>query len=161
MSEKEVDSLRDSAFVPADRIQAYEKILDAREQWIDDLLKDRRHVSFADDVHDAMDQFGQIADELNDNLDEYNDHHRDVRKILPRLVAATERWSTSLRAPAEDDRYEVVRKIALNAVKDMRELAEQMATEQAAYFKEHPDAAKQEKQRSEDPHAPDAGAAPK
>lgn len=154
LSEKEVDSLRDAAYVPTDRVQAYIRILNDREKWIDDLLAQRRHLSFGDDMHDAMDQFGQIADELNDNLDDYSAKHRDLRKVLPKLIAATEKWSTALRAAPEDEHYKVVRKIALDAVKDTHELAQQMQTEQEAYFKEHPDAAKAEKARRDDPHAP-------
>jgi hypothetical protein len=160
MSENEIESLRDAAFVPTDRIQAYEKILNTREQQIDDLLAKRRHLTFASDMHDLIDQFGQIADELNDNLDEYSSNHRDVRKMLPKLVLATERWATALRAAPDDDRYNVVRRTALDVVKDMRDEAEQMETEQEAYFKEHPEAAKKEKERREEPHAPSAGESP-
>jgi hypothetical protein len=161
LSEREVESLRDSAFVPLDRIAAYEKILNDRERMIDDLMKKPHHVTFGPDMHDLIEQFGAIADELNDNLDEYNSRHRDVRKLLPKLVLATERWSTSLRAPGDDDAYKVVRKIALDALKDMKATAEEMEASQEAYFKAHPEAAKQEKERRDSPHAPDTGEPPK
>jgi adenylosuccinate lyase len=105
-------------------------------------------------MHDAMDQFGAIADEMNDNLDELNAQHRDLRKILPKLVKATERWTTALRAPGDDDAYKVARRIALDAVKDMHDLALQMQASEEAYFKAHPEAAKEEKARKSDPHAP-------
>jgi hypothetical protein len=101
-----------------------------------------------------MEQLAAIADELNDNLDDYNSKHRDVRKALPKLMQATDRWSTSLRAAGEDDRYNVVRKIALDTLKDTRSIAEEMETSLQAYFKEHPDAEKLEKQRASDPHIP-------
>ena len=85
MSDGEVESLREAAYVPLDRIAAYEKILDTRSSRLDSLLRARRHVSFPEDLHDLLDQIAAIADELNDNLDEYRAHHRDVRKGLPRL----------------------------------------------------------------------------
>jgi len=154
LSEKEVESLRDSAYVPTDRIVAYEKILNDRERMIDDLLAQRKHLTFGQDMHDLMDQFGAIADELNDNLDEYNQKHRDVRKVLPKLVAATEKWATALRAPSDDDAYKVVKKIALDTVKDMHDIAAEMVASQEQYFKEHPEAAKAEKAKRENPHAP-------
>lgn len=160
MSDKEVETLRDAAYVPDDRITAYQKILDTREREIDELLAKPHHVTFGEDMHDLMDQFGAIADELNDHLDEYHSKHRDVRRVLPKLVEATERWATALRAPADDPNYKVVRKIALDAVKDMHEIAVQMVADQAAYFKEHPEAAKAEKEKRESPHAPTAGEAP-
>ena len=154
LSDKEVESLRDSAYVPTDRIVTYEKILNDRERMIDDLMAQRKHLTFGQDMHDLMDQFGAIADELNDNLDEYNQKHRDVRKVLPKLVEATEKWATALRAPADDDAYKVVKKIALDAVKDMHDIAAEMVASQEQYFKEHPEAAKAEKAKRDNPHAP-------
>jgi hypothetical protein len=70
-----------------------------------------------------------------------------VRKSLPKLIAATDRWSTALRAPGDDEKYKVVRRIALDAVKDMHDLAVQMQVDLEEYFKEHPEAVKTEKER--------------
>jgi len=154
LSQKEVEELRDAAFIPTDRIEAYEKILDTREKMIEALLAKPRHVTFGEDMHDALDQFGAIADEMNDNLDELNAQHRDLRKILPKLVKATERWTTALRAPSEDDAYKVVRRIALDTLKDTHDIAIEMETSEEAYFKAHPDAAKEEKARKDAPHSP-------
>jgi hypothetical protein len=160
MSQAEVESLRDAAYVPLDRIKAYEKILDDRERRIEQLLAKPRRPGFAFDMHDAIEQFGAISDELNDNLDEYDSKHRDVRKALPRLVEATERWSTTLRAAGDEDGYAVVRRTALDALKDMRSSAEEMQTTLTAYFKDHPDALKAEKTRSSAPHSPTDGDGP-
>lgn len=154
LSQREVDSLRDAAFVPVDRVIAFERILNDREKRLDELLAKRRgHTDYAGDMHDLFDQFGSITDELNDNLDEYNRKHRDVRKVLPKLIEATERWSTALRSPAEDEAYAVVRRIALDNVKDTRQLAQSLQTDLDAYFKAHPEAEKEEKRRYSDPHA--------
>jgi hypothetical protein len=155
LSQNEVEELRDAAFVPAEKIEVYEKILNTRERVIEVLLAKPRHVTFNEDMHDAIDQFGAITDELNDNLEELDGQHRDLRKVLPRLVKATERWTTALRAPGDDDAYKVVRKIALDAVKDMHDMAVEMEASEEAYFKTHPDAAKEEKTRKDNPHAPE------
>lgn len=154
LSQAEIEQLRDAAYVPTDRIKVYERILNDRERLINDLMKDRRHVTFGQDLHDLMDQFGQIADELNDNLDDYEKKHRDLRKVLPKLVQDTERWSTLLRTPADDDSYKIVKKIAVDAVKDTHDLATTMLADEEAYFKAHPEAAKAEKERRDNPHAP-------
>lgn len=161
LSQQEVDSLRDAAFVPLDRIVVFEHILDDREKEINDLLSRRRgHTDFGSEMHDVLDQFGAIVDELNDNLDEYSRRHRDVRKALPKLIRATDRWSALLRTPANDDAYDVVRKIALDNLKDTRDIAQSMQTDLDAYFKEHPDAAREEKKRNSDPHAVRDGEGP-
>lgn len=154
MSQKEIESLRDAAYIPNDRIMTFVKILDTRDQEITELLSKPRRPGFNQDMHDLLDQFAAIADEFNDNLDEYQSKHRDIRKSLPKLISAIDRWSTTLRAPADDQSYNIVRKMALDSLKDMHETATAMQTEQAAYFKEHPDAAKTEKERADPEHAP-------
>jgi hypothetical protein len=148
MSAAEVEKLRDAAYVPVDRITVFIKILDARTKAIEDLLAKPRRQGREDQLHDLFDQIGGIADELNDNLDEYGPKHRDLRKALPKLIDATERWATTLRAPGDDPAYKVVRKIALDAVQDVHDAAATMQTEQIAYFKAHPEAAKAEKDRA-------------
>jgi hypothetical protein len=147
LSQAEVEQLRDAAAIPMDRIKAFESILNTREKEIADLVAKPRRPGYADDMHDALDQFGQILDEFNDNLDEFSKNHRDVRKELPKLLKESDRWATVLRSPPEDDGYSIVKKIALDNLRDTRELATEMQTELAAYFKAHPDAAKAEKER--------------
>ncbi len=154
MSEAEVEALRDSAYVPIDRIRVYEKMLDTRQKRMEELLAKPRRPGFGQDMHDLIDEFGAIADELNDNLDDYAAKHRDIRKEMPKLVAATERWSTTLRAAGDDDKYKVVRKIALDALLDAKTTAQQTQASEETYFKEHPEAAKAEKERANAPHAP-------
>ena len=154
MSQKEIESLRDAAYIPNDRVMTFVRILDTREREIEDLLSKPRRPGFDQDMHDLIEQFSSIADEFNDNLDDYQGKHRDIRKSLPKLVSAIERWTTTLRAPAEDQAYNVVRKMALDSLKDMRDTATTMQTEQAEYFKAHPDAAKMEKERADPEHSP-------
>jgi hypothetical protein len=154
MSQKEIETLRDAAYVPDDRVIAFMKILNTREQEIQNLVSKPRRPGFSQDMHDLLDQFAAIADEFNDNLEEYQSKHRDIRKSLPKLVGAIERWSTTLRTPADDHTYNIVRKMALDSLKDMHDTATTLVTEQAAYFKAHPDAAKMEKERSDPQHSP-------
>lgn len=154
LSQREVDSLRDAAFAPMDRILVFERILNDRQKRIEDLQARRRgHTDFSNEMHDVLEQFGAIADELNDNLDDYCRRHRDIRKALPKLIEATERWSTALRTPADAEGYAVVRRIAVDNVKDTRELAQTLGTDLNTYFKAHPEAEQAEKRRTADPHA--------
>lgn len=154
MSQKEIDSLRDAAYIPNDRIMAFVRILDTREDEIHDLLSKPRRPGFGQDMHDYIEQFAAIADEFNDNLDEYQSNHRDIRKSLPKLLKAIDRWNATLNAPSSDEAYNIVRRMALDSLKDMRDTASTMETEQAAYFKAHPDAAKMEKERADPNHTP-------
>ena len=155
LSAAEVEKLRDTADQPADRLKAYEQFISDREKEVHSLLNNRHAANFAFDVHEALEQISGIADELNDNLDDWSRKHRDLRKSLPKLISETERWETTLRAPERDDRYEIVRHEALDAVRDTHSLAGTMLAEQTSYFKNHPKAISSEKKRRENPNAPE------
>src|SRR5271155_4918614 len=99
LSEGEVEQVRESAYVANDRILVFIKFLDARNKAIQDLFAHPRKPGREDDTHDLLEQFTSIADELNDNLDDYGPHHRDIRKALPKLLEATERWHSNLKQP--------------------------------------------------------------
>lgn len=150
LSEGEVEQLRDSAYVPSDRILVFVKLLDARVRSIQDLLAKPRRPGREEDIHSLLEQFTAISDELNDNLDDYETRHRDIRRPLPKLLDAVERWSSNLRALPESESYNLSRKLALQSVRDVREEGTKLVEEQRAYFAAHPEAAKAERQR-EDP----------
>ena len=156
LSEAEVESLREAAYDPTDRILAYEKILDTRIKRLNELFAKRRHAGREQDTHDVMDQFAAIADEFIDNLSDYRKRHRDVRKVLPKLTQQTDQWAVALQAPPADEAYNIVRKLAVDNLKDLHDDSVSLGPELDTYFKDHPDALKLEKQRM-DParaHAP-------
>jgi hypothetical protein len=147
LSEGEIEQLRDSAYVASDRVLVFIKFLDARNKAIQDLFAHPRKPGREEDTHDLLQQFTAIADELNDNLDDYGPHHRDIRKVLPKLLDATERWSSNLKQPPENAAYDLSRKLALEAIRDIREEATQLVGDQKTWFAAHPPA-------KEDPNQP-------
>jgi hypothetical protein len=147
LTDAEVDQLRDSAYVPNDRVLVFIKFLDERDKAIQELFAHPRNPGREQDTHDLLEQFTAIADELDDNLDDYGPHHRDIRKALPKLVEATERWSSNLKTPPDNETYSVSRKIALEAVRDLREEAMRLIEDQKAWFAAHPPA-KEDKNKS-------------
>ncbi len=138
LSEAEVEAIRDSAIEPAARVVVYGKIIDSRIDSIQRVLDDVRAQGRAEDIHNNMEQVSGIVGELEDNLDEYAQGHKDLRKALPKLVASTERWASILRQPPEQEQYKVTRQLALEAVADLKEEAQKLVPEQQAYFKAHP-----------------------
>src|SRR6201996_6998883 len=138
LSEGEIEQLREAAYVPNDRVLIFIKLLDARTKAIQELFAHPRKPGREQDTHDLLEQFTSIADELNDNLDDYGARHRDIRKALPKLVEATERWSSNLKSPPDDEAYNVSRRLALEAVHDLHDQATQMIEEQKAWFLAHP-----------------------
>ncbi|HXC94505.1 MAG TPA: hypothetical protein VNU92_02335 [Edaphobacter sp.] len=138
LSEREIEQLRESAYIPNDRIILFIKLLDTRDKAIQELYAHPRKPGREQDTHDLMAQFTSIADELNDNLDDYGPHHRDIRKSLPKLLDATERWSSNLKQPPENSSYDLARKLALEAIRDIREEASKLIDDQKAWFAAHP-----------------------
>jgi hypothetical protein len=138
LAEAEIDQLRDSAYFPNDRVLVFIKLLDTRNKAIQDLFARPRKPGREQDTHDLMQQFTAIADELNDNLDDYGPRHRDIRKALPKLLEATERWSSNLKSPPDNDAYNLSRKLALESIRDIREDATQLIEDQKTWFAAHP-----------------------
>lgn len=147
LSEGEVEQLREAAYAPNDRIGVFIKFLDTRSRTISDLVAKPRRPGREEDLHDLFEQFNSIADELNDNLDDYGPRHRDIRKQLPKLLEATDRWSTALRSASESETYDLARKLALESVRDIRQECTRLIDDQRTYFAAHPEAVKSEKER--------------
>ncbi len=138
LSDAEIEQLRDSAYVANDRVMVFIKLIDTRVKGIQDLYAKPRRPGREQDTHDLMEQFTALADELNDNLDDYGPRHRDIRKALPKLVEATERWATAIKSPPDDATYNVSRKLALEAIRDLREESTELIEQQRAWFTAHP-----------------------
>ncbi len=147
LSEGEVEQLREAAYIPNDRVAVFIKLLDARIKTIQELISKPRRPGREDDLHDLFEQFNSIADELNDNLDDYGPRHRDIRKQLPKLLEATDRWASALRSAPDNDSYNLARKLALESVRDAHQEATRLVDDQRTYFAAHPEAVKAEKDR--------------
>lgn len=148
LSDAEVEQLRESAYVPNDRLLLFIKLLDARAKSIQDLFAHPRKPGREQDTHDLLEQFTSIADELSDNLDDYGPRHRDIRKTLPKLTDATERWASEIKSPPDNEAYNVSRKLALEAIRDLRQAATELVADQKTWFAAHPPA-------KEDPNKPE------
>jgi hypothetical protein len=138
LSEGEVEQLRESAYFPNDRVMVFIKLLDIRTKAIQDMYARPRRPGREQDTHDLYEQFTSIADELDDNLDDYGPHNRDIRKSLPKLIEATDRWATIIKSPPDNETYNVSRRLALEALRDIREAATQLVEQQRTWFAAHP-----------------------
>jgi hypothetical protein len=149
LSDGEIELIREARYIPSDCINLFVKFLDLRTQELHDLYAKPRRPGREQDTHDLIEQFTAIADELDDNLDDYGPRHADLRKSLPKLVEASERWATAIKSPPDNEAYNVSRKIALESIRDLRQAATQMIPEQEAWFKAHPPAKQQEQRQNE------------
>jgi ABC-type transporter Mla subunit MlaD len=138
LSEGEIEQIRESAYIANDRILVFIKLLDVRIKSLQDLYAKPRRPGREQDTHDLLEQFTALADELNDNLDDFGPRHRDIRKALPKLVDALERWATAVKTPPENETYNVQRRLALETIHDLHDEATQMIDEQKTWFAAHP-----------------------
>jgi len=143
LSEAEIEQVRDLRYYPSDCVLLYVKFLDLLAQEIHDLYAKPRRPGREQDTHDLLAQFTSIADELSDNLDDYGPRHVDIRKALPKIIDATDRWASTLKSPPDDEAYSVARKVALESIRDLRESATELSAAQVAWFKLHPPAKQQ------------------
>ncbi len=151
LSEAEVEAVRDAAMYPAQRVIVFQTIVDTRIDRIQRVLADVRAQGRAEDVHQNMEEIASVVNELEDNIDEYAPAHKDLRKALPKLLTATDRWSSILKQPPDNAQYKVTRQLALEAVADLKDVAAKLLPEQQKYFKEHPPSKEQETDSSEMP----------
>jgi hypothetical protein len=138
LSEGEVEKLRDAAYVPSDRVAVFINFLDTRTKSLQNLFAHPRRPGREEDAHDLFEQITAIADELDDNLDDYAHRHQDIRKALPKLLQATERWSSELKTPPDNEAYNVSRKLALESINDIHETTTKLIEDQKAWFAAHP-----------------------
>lgn len=96
----EVEQLRDSMMEPDTRLKLYVKFARARIDAVEQARTDPK-ISAAERpsrTHDKLQEFLDIYDELNDNVDMYVDRKDDVRKPLKVIIEADAEFQTKLKA---------------------------------------------------------------
>ena len=104
LNRAEVDQLRDTNQEPEKRLRLIVKFARAR---LDTALLDRADPKMApgdkpDKIHDALQDFLSIYDEMGDNLDMYVDQKADLRKPLKEVVAADGEFRVKLDKLRQD-----------------------------------------------------------
>lgn len=139
----ETDQLREAAIEPAKRLKLYIKFAGARMMAIDQLRTDPKLTSDRGQrIHDLLEDFGNIVDEIDDNVDTYNEHNEELRKPLKELIEADTNWQMKLRTlkdaavkPATESEardYSITLDMALDSVNDGVENARKTLQEQVA-----------------------------
>lgn len=138
LSEDDTDKLRESADKPPERVKLYIKFTDERIASIKSVLATKRSLTPVQtlQLHNLMDEFTRLVDELQDNLDEYDEHHSDIRKPLKEILDADARWQEVLKSSPPDPSYDFARKTAQEAAASIAEAAQKMMDEQILYFKD-------------------------
>jgi len=144
----ETDELREVAQEPVKRLKLYVKYGQARMTAIEQLRSDPK---LAEDrgrqIHDLLEDFTNIVDELDDNVDMYHERGSDLRKPLKEVIEADSDWQLRLRtlkeAPASDPNaakeareYYFVLESSIDSVNESADNARKILAEQNITFAE-------------------------
>jgi len=137
LTEQEVDQMRETADFPNKRLELMVGFAKARLKSIDDL---RAATKVPPDrpqqIHDLLQDFMTLVDELDDNIDMYGSHKTDMRKGLKLAIEADSEWQLKLRQlqeqspPEELQQYSFVLTNAKEAVRDSSPGARETLEEQ-------------------------------
>jgi hypothetical protein len=133
----EVQQIRENAIHPDERIKLYLKFIDQRLDALRQLIANPDARDRNAQIHDKLDEFVHLCDEIQDNLDTYDSAHADIRKSLKQLVADSARWSPLLQSLPQNRDYEFSQKMALEAAQSAADEAKHLSAEQDVYFDIH------------------------
>jgi exonuclease VII large subunit len=134
----QVANLRDQ---PNARIKLFQKFIEQRIDAIKQIGPNPQGEDRKAELRAKYEEFTQLSDELQDNLDTFDDAHADMRKALKDLVPAAAKWSDVINRAAPDRAYDFSRKTALDSAQSAADEAKQLYESQKKYFAEHKDEA--------------------
>ena len=137
LNDAEVDQVREAADQPIERVKLYMKFIEQRTATIAEMARDPKIQNNPAKLHNLFEEYTRLVDELQDNLDSYDETHSDVRKALKDLVPASEKWLATLNKPPADQAYDFSRKTALEAGQSLAAQAKKLQTDQIKWFAEH------------------------
>ena len=92
LNDTEVEAVREVADQPVERVKLYMKFIGQRTDAIDEIAGDTRIQDKPAKLHNLLEEYTRLVDELQDNLDSYDETHSDVRKALKELVPPRNGW---------------------------------------------------------------------
>ena len=143
LTDPEVDQLRDVAQDADQRLALYVTFARARLATIEQARSDPKVTDKPQAIHDRLQDFVDVYDELNDNIDTFVGRKADLRKVLKTIIDADDEFQAKLRALKDSARastedtkqYEFVLSDAMEDVDTSVTDHRQLLTEQEAQAK--------------------------
>lgn len=147
LTDAEADQLRQVALEPQKRLKLYIKFTEARLDSIDQARSDPKQAQGRGPaIHNLLEDFTALIDEINDNLDQYEgrgldkDQTKDFHKGVKEVITAEQRFRARLRTlrhdidtdpqtKTESRDYMFVLQDAEDALKSSLEMAQDYAKE--------------------------------
>jgi hypothetical protein len=141
LNPNEADLLRDAAQEPAARLKLYLVFARTRLAALEQMRADPKVTDRAKQTHDRLQDFLDVYDEMNDNIDTFVERKSDLRKPLKAVVEADTEFQAKIRAlkssldanKEEASQYDFLLTNVLetidNSVQDHRQLLKQQEEE--------------------------------
>jgi hypothetical protein len=131
------EQVRNVADQPNERVKLFIKFIEERTDAIHHSVvrPETQHPGI--EIHDHLTAFTSLVDELQDNLDAYDESHSDIRKSLKFLLEHAPKWTTVLQQPPGSPDYDFARKTAMDSVDTMKQAATELLKSQEEYFSKH------------------------
>jgi len=94
----EADQLRDAAQEPGERLKLYIEFSRARLASLEQMRAAPKITDRAQQTHDRLQNFLDVYDEMNDNIDTFVERKADLRKPLKAVIEADTEFQSRLRA---------------------------------------------------------------
>jgi hypothetical protein len=94
----EQDQLRDAAQEPSERLKLYIQFSRTRLTSLEQMRADPKVTDRAQQTRDRLQDFLDVYDELNDNIDTFVERKADLRKSLKAIIEADTEFQAKLRA---------------------------------------------------------------
>lgn len=134
LNDLEINKLRDAALLPEVRLKLYVEFARARLDKLQQVRADTKASDREQQTRDALQDFLDVYDELDTNVDTFADRRDDLRKALKPVIEGDTEFGSKLRAfktslagtPKEAESYAFLLGSALDTVdaaaKDHRDL---------------------------------------
>ena len=136
LTDQQIEDVREAGDQPLQRIKLFVGYVDDRAKGIHTLNADPIAQNKNLRLHNLMEEFTRLSDELQDNMDNFDQQHADLRKVLKEIVDKTGEWGTILNEPKPSLQYDFSRKSAIDANQSAHETAVQMLADETKYFAE-------------------------
>jgi hypothetical protein len=141
LTDDEIDQVREMRDQPVQRIKLYLKFIEERISAIKQIGPDPKAADRKAELRGKLEEFTHLSDELQDNLDTFDDAHADIRKALKDLVPASAKWHDIIKQAAPDPAYDFSQETALDSAQSTADQAKELLQSQEKYFAEHKDEA--------------------
>jgi hypothetical protein len=150
----EVEKVREVADQPIERVKLYMTFIQQRTDAIAEMVGDTRIQNKPPKIRKLLEEYTRLVDELQDNLDNYDETHDDVRKALKELVPASKKWLETVNKPPPDPVYDFPRKTAVDASEGLVDQATKLHADQDKYFAEQKKEKKEQEKTGNVPTSP-------